>query len=165
MTPPNCPDSPLTITGNALTILTFLLSLTVAYLTLTTFTLSAPREIASLHLSLQEIRTQLLPILHCYSEEASLAPSERYDRDGVLGAEIQRVVGMVEGLEGELVDLEGLGGDGDGGNERKGWGVRRRVKWLMVRREVLGRMQRTERGKMEVRLSQMGLLLRQVISF
>lgn len=83
----------------------------------------------------------------------------------MLGAEIQRVVGMVEGLEGELVDLEGLGGDGDGGNERKGWGVRRRVKWLMVRREVLGRMQRTERGKMEVRLSQMGLLLRQVISF
>jgi hypothetical protein len=147
------------MTGNFITILTFMLGIMASYLTFYTLTRDALSEIETFKQDLDITKTQLLSVFECCSSEACLAPTRIYDREGVLEKSTSALVMTLESLYQEL---EGLQKEhqsaGNGLWTRREMG--RRLRWVYKRKQIVQMMRRISSQKMEVHVSQMSLLLR-----
>ncbi|KAI9052263.1 hypothetical protein LZ554_003620 [Drepanopeziza brunnea f. sp. 'monogermtubi'] len=157
----DCIDTPLTITANVISLLTFVLGILASYLTFYTLTRSALGEIEALKLDVDSTRVQLHSVLECCSNEACLGPVRIHDPHGTLGKSVEALENMLESLSRDLERLQQE-------HEAKGvcwWGreeVWKRLRWVRKREQLSGRMARIRALKMEVYVGQMSLLLRKM---
>ena len=155
----SCSDSPLSITSNLISILTFVLGIVASYLTFYTISRDALSEIETFKCDLDIARKQLLPILECCASEACLAPTQTYDREGALEKSLSALEMTLESLYQELDGLQK-----EHRNTGNGWWTRtelgKRLRWVYKRKQIVQRMKRISSQKMEVHISEMSLLLR-----
>ncbi|CZR60037.1 uncharacterized protein PAC_09932 [Phialocephala subalpina] len=101
-----CTDSPLTITGNILSILTFFLGLIASYLTFYTLTLSATSEIHTFKSDIEITKKQLRSAVECVGEESCLAPLPRFDGDGTFKKGLDALNSLLQSLWEDLESLQ-----------------------------------------------------------
>lgn len=101
-----CTDSPLTITGNILSILTFFLGLIASYLTFYTLTLSATSEIRTFKSDLETTKKQLSSVLQCCSSSTCLVPLTNNDTDGTLARGMDALNSLLQSLWEDLENLQ-----------------------------------------------------------
>lgn len=95
----SCTDSPLSITGNILTILAFLLGLLASYLTFYTLTLNALTEIQTTKSDLEITSNNLESAFECCSDEVCLAPACTHGPDGALQRATSELKAAVDGIK------------------------------------------------------------------
>jgi hypothetical protein len=155
----SCSDSPLSITGNLISVLTFGLGIAASYLAFYTLTRDALSEIETFKRDLDIARTPLRSIFECCATESCLAPTQTNNREGALEKSISALEMTLESLYDELDGLQKKHQ-----NTGNGWWTRtelgKRLRWVYKRKQIVQRMTRIVAEKMEVHVSQMSLLLR-----
>jgi hypothetical protein len=154
-----CRDSWLTVTGNIISVLTFVLGLLAPYLAFCTLTRHALSEIETFKQDLDLTQRQLHSVLDCYFSDSCMAPAAKQDPDGAFH---RLILALMATLDSLLLELEGLKSE-HLRNVNGWWGhkqIRSRLRWINKRKEISGRMARISRQKMEVEVSQISLLLR-----
>lgn len=148
--------TPLAITADLISIVTFLFGIFASYLTFLTLSRSALTEISTLKSDLSITRTQISSILSCCSSTECLAPITEYDPEGTLQRSIVELSAMLERLYDELVSLE-KNADCRWWEKKKIW---TRLLWLRDRNRMRVQWQRVVCLKIEVQVGHMGLLLK-----
>ncbi|PMD43325.1 hypothetical protein L207DRAFT_580182 [Hyaloscypha variabilis F] len=132
-------DSPLTITGNIISILTFILGVLASYLTFYTLTRHALSEIETFKQDVDTTQRQLRSVLDCYLSDSCLAPAVEHDPTGSLHALILTLTTTLDSLlrEMEYLKTEHLGKD-------ESWWfygeLCRRLRWANKRKDISQRM-------------------------
>jgi len=156
-----CRDSPLTITGNIISIFTFLLGLLASYLTLYSLTRHALSEIEIFKEDLNTTQRPLHSVLDCYFSASCLALAVEHDPDGSLHS---FVLALTITLDSLLQELENLKNEQIGNDE--GWWVHEelwgRLRWINKRKGISQCMARISWQKMEVEVCQMSPLLKDI---
>jgi hypothetical protein len=150
-------DSPLSVTGNVVGILTFALGIAAYCIAFYVLGRGALDEIEGFQADIEQVRMQLIAILeYCKSEEANSTPDFQAFQKS-LQVSLELLVGTLKVL---YDDLKSLSQPNPKSRNPFGFQLRRRMMWARRRPHFAERMARVSSQKVEVQAIQTSFLLK-----